>query len=143
MNILSSLSSIQRIDPNKIEHLDLNNAFRIELKSKLIKISTHFFYNPEPIPIPFRGFIIQGPPGNGKTELIKQIFLEIYNSDKRVECLFVDSSDIAAARWGDAETNIKKIFHQIDPNKKIIILFEAFIFVLAIAIYFSFGDMEI
>lgn len=87
---------------------------------------------------PFKGFLLEGEPGTGKTELLKQVIRKL---DRRLEghgyqvyMLFVDGATIAAPKWGEAEKNLAAVFNQINTLKdgmktgrfspKLIILFD-------------------
>jgi SpoVK/Ycf46/Vps4 family AAA+-type ATPase len=87
---------------------------------------------------PFKGFLLEGEPGTGKTELFKQVIRKL---DRRlrghgfqVHMLFVDGATIAAPKWGEAERNLAAVFNRINtlkdemrPEKlspKLIILFD-------------------
>lgn len=92
-------------------------TFKGQLNQVLLEINKiifHFFFSPSRINIPFRGFLLEGPPGTGKTELAKQaarsVAEKLKEKGKKLRYLLVDSADIAAARWGDAENAIKNIF---------------------------------
>lgn len=78
---------------------------------------------------PFKGFILTGPPGTGKTEVVKQSARNI--NDKLgvagpVKFLLIDGASIAAPKWGDAEKKLRKVFSEIEnPGKaKLILLFD-------------------
>lgn len=93
------------------------------------KIIFHFFYNPEKIDIPFRGFLLEGPPGTGKTEIAKQtarlVAEELSDKGKKLKYIFVDSANIAAARWGEAEDTIKDLFRiPIDKDLRHILIMD-------------------
>ncbi|MBU7027826.1 MAG: AAA family ATPase [Theionarchaea archaeon] len=87
---------------------------------------------------PFKGFLLEGEPGTGKTELFKQV---IHKLDRRlrghgfqVHMLFVDGATIAAPKWGEAEKNLAAVFNRIHVLKdemkyeklspKLVILFD-------------------
>lgn len=57
----------------------------------------------------FSGFLLYGPPGNGKTEIAKQAALMIKDANP-ARIYLVDGSDIATPRWGDAEDKLRKVF---------------------------------
>lgn len=66
---------------------------------------------------PFRGFLLEGEPGTGKTELFKQVIRKL---DRRLKghgycvyMLFVDGATIAAPKWGEAERNLAAVFSRI------------------------------
>lgn len=83
-------------------------------KGKLVKVS------------PFRGFILEGPPANGKTEIVKQAvrMMDQMLGTHEVYLRFVDSSSIATPRWGEAEKNLRDVFINIPEKEKHIILFD-------------------
>ena len=74
----------------------------------------------------FSGFILYGPPGNGKTEIARQS-ARLLAQNNSVDIYFIDGTDIATPKWGEAEEKLKNIFsvstENKDPNRgKIIIL---------------------
>jgi SpoVK/Ycf46/Vps4 family AAA+-type ATPase len=76
---------------------------------------------------PFKGFILEGPPGTGKTEIIKQVARKLDRRLQTVSFLFVDGASIAAPKWGDAEKKLRSIFRWIkkqSKNSKLLILFD-------------------
>jgi SpoVK/Ycf46/Vps4 family AAA+-type ATPase len=106
----------------------------VEVVSKLMMRTVHYLFsggislsNP-----PFKGFLLHGPPGTGKTEAVLQMIRELDLQMDNVYFSFVDGSSIAAPRWGDAEKLLSNIFRNIDEiedtigsgNSKQIILFD-------------------
>lgn len=63
---------------------------------------------------PLKGFLFEGVPGTGKTELVKQIARSLISYQKEdineFFFLFVDGATIATPRWGDAESTLKAVF---------------------------------
>lgn len=94
------------------------------------RIILHFFSSPDSINIPFRGFLLEGPPGNGKTELVKQVARNVaLTLDRKnrtpVSFFLVDSANIAAAKWGDAEKRLRSFFREgTTPGEKVILLLD-------------------
>ncbi|MFQ6061278.1 MAG: AAA family ATPase, partial [Thermoplasmata archaeon] len=76
---------------------------------------------------PFKGFILEGPPGTGKTEIVKQAARRLDTVLGAVYLKMVDGASIAAPRWGDAERRLRQVFEKADDtnrDSKIIILFD-------------------
>jgi SpoVK/Ycf46/Vps4 family AAA+-type ATPase len=79
---------------------------------------------------PFKGFILEGPPGTGKTEIVKQVCIKLDRRLQRVWFMLVDGASIAKPKWGEAERILKKAFGQTSLLKrekrdpKLIMLFD-------------------
>ncbi|MCK4444351.1 MAG: AAA family ATPase [Thermoplasmata archaeon] len=76
---------------------------------------------------PFKGFILEGPPGTGKTEIVKQAARRLDTVLGAVYLRMVDGASIAAPRWGDAERRLRQVFGKaddLDGDAKTIILFD-------------------
>jgi SpoVK/Ycf46/Vps4 family AAA+-type ATPase len=79
---------------------------------------------------PFRGFLLEGPPGTGKTEIVKQMARKLDQRLDSVHFCLVDGASIAAPKWGEAERNLRDAFHRIDElqseqrNAKMVVLFD-------------------
>lgn len=120
---------INRIDARSIKPEKFPGVMN-KIINEMEKIIVHFFSNPNKINVPFRGFLLEGPSGNGKTEIAKQVarLVAIKLSEvglRDVSFLFVNSANIAAAKWGEAERKLKTIFNPSkNPSAKLIILFD-------------------
>ena len=112
----------------KIKGHDIARVKFVPSNDKICKLITkmtlYFFKNR--INLPFSGFLLEGPPSTGKTEIARQvarvvddIFLE---ADVYLD--FVDSSRVAASKWGEAEYNLRQIFEEPENSTKKIILID-------------------
>ena len=119
----------EKIDAINIKPLSFPRRL-VRIMVEMEKIITHFFASHERIDIPFRGFLLEGPPGNGKTELAKQVARNVAkklvnHGVKDLNLLLVDSASIAAAKWGEAERRIKNLFETArNKNEKLILLID-------------------
>jgi len=99
-----------------------------EICLKLVNTALLFFRHKHPIkgPSPFRGFILEGAPATGKTEIVRQCVRRIGSmlGTSKVFLIFVDSGSVAAPKWGEAEARLKQIFATLNPNEWAIILFD-------------------
>jgi AAA family ATPase len=69
---------------------------------------------------PFRGFLLEGPPGSGKTQLAWQAALMA-----GAEPIMVDSSNVATPKWGEAEEKLRGLFEgttSLGDRKRVLIL---------------------
>lgn len=79
---------------------------------------------------PFKGFILEGPPGTGKTEIVKQVARKLDARFPSVKYSLIDGASIAAPKWGEGERNLRYAFHSIDeirnqqPDAKMVVLFD-------------------
>jgi len=123
--------------PSMIEAIKASEIPEVTLLPQLVKIENlvsrtceYFFKKSTLANSPFKGFLLEGPPGTGKTEIIKQVSRKLDRRIGNVFWLFVDGASIAAPRWGDAEKALKDIFHQAGKlrekhkNAKVIIHFD-------------------
>ncbi len=88
---------------------------------KCLAVLQHFFTRGAGAKAPLKGFLFEGPPGTGKTELVRQIAKGFSESTrprgKWLEpgedepfLLFLDGASIASPRWGDAEAVLREVF---------------------------------
>jgi len=90
-----------------------------DIEDMISRTCEYFFKKGTPMPnSPFKGFLLEGPPGTGKTEVIKQVARKLDRRLGNVFWLFVDGASIAAPRWGDAEKALQRVFQTIETLKK-------------------------
>jgi SpoVK/Ycf46/Vps4 family AAA+-type ATPase len=112
---------------------------------KCLAVLKHFFIVGVGPRAALKGFLFEGPPGTGKTELVRQIakgFGELTSprgewsepSKEEPFLVFLDGASIASPRWGDAETILERVFskefreelsrqEKVD-NPRVILLFD-------------------
>lgn len=102
-----------------------------ETRKLIVKTCMYFFKGNLNIDnSPFKGFILTGPPGTGKTEVVKQSARDLDSKlgvVGEVDFLLIDGASIAAPKWGEAEKKLRKVFREVDNpkrNAKLIILFD-------------------
>jgi SpoVK/Ycf46/Vps4 family AAA+-type ATPase len=122
-------STAFEVDGEQINRIQLTES-RKEICLKIVKTAFYFFKKGRPTTsTPFRGFILEGPPSTGKTEIARQAAKILFDSLKgvyQVKLLFLDSADIATPRWGEAEEKLRKIFRASgnSRNNRFLILFD-------------------
>lgn len=96
-----------------------------EICRRIISVANFFFRGGHKFTkIPFRGFLLEGPPGNGKTEIAKQVARRLDLTLRNVKFKMIDSAQIAAPHWGAAEENLRKAFLIDDTTKHLILLLD-------------------
>jgi len=129
--VLESQTGILYKNANEIKEVELIP----ELKEfeKLITNTCEYFFkiNMKMNSFPFKGFILEGAPGTGKTEIVKQSIKRLNRRMNNIFFVFIDGSSIAAPKWGDAEKRLKDVFDIIRniekvgvTNPKLVILFD-------------------
>ena len=120
---------IRAISGSAIEEVELIPELH-EYERLILDTCEYFFKVNLIMPsFPFKGFILEGPPGTGKTELIKQVAKKL-SKRLNVYVLFIDGATIAAPKWGEAENRLHQIFKYVSKLKKeakdpkLIILFD-------------------
>lgn len=108
-----------------MEHLSKHE----ELVSRTLK---YFFSNERfSSNSPFKGFILHGPVGTGKTELVKQAARKVAIELKdraEVTLIPIDAAVIASPKWGESEAIMQALFeevkHSISGKAKSVLLFD-------------------
>lgn len=98
----------------------------------LIFKTIHYFFSSERFAsnAPFKGFLIHGPVGTGKTELVKQVARRMGEEldSANIKLVPVDSSVIASPKWGESEQILQYLFSIVKgvdhEDTKIILLFD-------------------
>lgn len=82
---------------------------------------------------PFKGFLLHGPVGTGKTEIVRQVVRRLgeeLNDKCTVRFIAVDSSVIASPKWGESEKAFNRIFGYVETlqnrfkDPKVVLLFD-------------------
>jgi len=103
----------------------------LQIEDLISRTCEYFFKSGSPLPnSPFKGFLLEGPPGTGKTEIIRQVARKLDRRLGNVHWLFIDGASIAAPKWGDAEKALRRVFRTAEQlskehkNPKLIIHFD-------------------
>jgi SpoVK/Ycf46/Vps4 family AAA+-type ATPase len=108
--------AIQTVDLDSKLFLKLTAAQK-EVYRKMFDITAYFFTRTTELRLrPFRGFLLEGPPASGKTEVALQVAKALRSKLATlippivVTMSLIDSSVIAAPHWGEAEKALKEAF---------------------------------
>lgn len=122
-------SDYSEIPIENIQEFNIFTKSQKKATSKILKIILYFFKN-KPSNIPFKGFLLKGPPSTGKTELVKQIAKKVQRrlgKDYIIKLFLIDSSVIARPKWGEAEIELRNLFENFQyksVKEKKILLFD-------------------
>jgi SpoVK/Ycf46/Vps4 family AAA+-type ATPase len=130
-----NLEHVHNDDAIEVPKIDAKAIPKVELMShlkpteELIFGTLKFFFSKQKFQInaPFKGFIICGPVGTGKTELAKQVSRKIASElpDVRTNLIPVDSAVVASPKWGEAEAIFRSLFNFATNSKeRAILLFD-------------------
>lgn len=100
-----------------------------DIKTKIIR--TALYFTGKYTTFPFRGFILQGIPGIGKTFLTKIVAYELAKirpAGMKVNFVFVDAANVMTSGWGKSEQILSNIFDELEtiPNHYTIVVFDDF-----------------
>jgi SpoVK/Ycf46/Vps4 family AAA+-type ATPase len=81
---------------------------------------------------PFKGFILDGPPGSGKTEAVvetgRRLYLSLAREGLELKLFHVNSANINTKAFGDSEQRLKEVFRDAkaihDAHQRTILLFD-------------------
>jgi SpoVK/Ycf46/Vps4 family AAA+-type ATPase len=118
---------IPEIDAREIPRVELMD--HLKPTEDLIFGTLKFFFSKKKFQVnaPFKGFIISGPVGTGKTELARQVSrrIAIEMPDMETVLIPVDSAVVASPKWGDAEAIFRILFGQAAVStQRTILLFD-------------------
>ena len=109
------------IDPFTIKDINFL-SYQQRIFRKIYNV-VNWLFNSTYKNLPFRGFLLYGPPGTGKSEIVKQVSKKMTEAYLNLKIYYIDGSDIAAPKWGEAEQKLQEVFN-IPENSRRIIIFD-------------------
>ena len=108
------------------------NAMRYFFGTGANTYSDHFSGMSESDNFPFKGFVLTGPPGSGKTEAVieagRRLYTDLANDGIEVRLLHISTADINRGRVGEMEQRLRSVFNEakseISTRKRTILLFD-------------------
>ncbi len=108
------------------------NAMRYFFGTGSNTYSDHFSGMSESDNFPFKGFVLTGPPGSGKTEAVieagRRLYTDLANDGIEVRLLHISTADINRGRVGEMEQRLRSVFNEakseISTRKRTILLFD-------------------
>jgi len=94
--------------------------------------SDHFSSMSESNNFPFKGFVLTGPPGSGKTEAVveagRRLYSELAMEGVEVRLLHISTADINRGRVGEMEQRLRSVFNEakseVRSTMRTILLFD-------------------
>ena len=108
------------------------NAMRYFFGTGANTYSDHFSGMSESDNFPFKGFVLTGPPGSGKTEAVieagRRLYTDLAKDGIEVRLLHISTADINRGRVGEMEQRLRSVFNEakseISTRKRTILLFD-------------------
>ncbi len=94
--------------------------------------SSHMSHMANSANYPFKGFVLTGPPGSGKTEAVveagRRLYSELAMEGVEVRLLHISTADINRGRVGEMEQRLRRVFNEaksdISSRMRTILLFD-------------------
>jgi SpoVK/Ycf46/Vps4 family AAA+-type ATPase len=96
-------------NPSIIQRLDLTTTQQA-IHDKICNYTNFFFDAKKPMPFKVRGFLLEGLPQTGKTEICRQVAKTLAEEYRYLKFAYVDAATIASPAFGDSEHILTEIF---------------------------------